>query len=280
MLFGSEEMKEFLRECYNKPEKYHEMHTELFESVKNYAKNKLSHGFDENEMSEGSVRIETNTFKEQDIEDITSETAMQVIKSLDGFIKNIDNNNELQRWAWIRTILYRSVIVFLKRKRKIKEIAGGEIIETSGSGAGLADEIAERSKFEDGMRKTIRVACNAPSKPEKILAYIYNSIIYKEISGNRKNSRTKDACAFMNGKILFELKKEAIKKICNVFAIRVYESDAGPLNDSLGLYEPTDLGFKVFDETEKTVTDWSNRIKTYMYKKRNEFLETDGDSNE
>ena len=171
-MFGSDEMKEFLRAQYKNPGKCQEMNDKIYEVVRNYAKVKFAEGFKPNEVGKGSKALETRGIAEHVFNTIVNETVVQVLLHLDGFMINIDKYNEKQRSAWLRSILYTSAAKFLRKKEKIKQTLMGEAINNLDCGRNMEQTIEDRLKFETGMRKFMQIVCNAPSKPEKILAYL------------------------------------------------------------------------------------------------------------
>lgn len=282
MQFGSNEMKDLLILAYNEPNMYEKAMIELHETVKAYTISKIQKGFLEGEIHIGSKAITTELIEYQDYDDIVGDVFCGVVLSLERFIDNITQNDytEAQRQAWLRRIIYNTIAKYLKKKNKdlstlsITEIKNETDEELYGN-----DFVFYDIKFEDLLRNIVRVACLAPSKPEKIMAYIFNVIIFREISGHKHNGAAQATSNYMNGKRLYVLKNSMLESFKQIFNVTITVEDIEPLVEVLGDNSPSERGKEICEVTPKKVADWSNRIKTHIFKYRTEIFGEEGESN-
>lgn len=281
MQFGSEEMKELLILAYRNPSMYESAMVELHETVKAYTISKIKKGFAAGEIDFGSKPLTTEFIEYQDYDDIISEAFCRVVHSLERFIPNIIKNDytPAQRQAWLRRIVYITIADHFKKKgADIPSLDVDEMKNRNKQEKYGEDYIFRSVRFEDLLINIVRVACKAPSKPEKIMAYIFNVIIFREISGHRQNGAAQTTSNYMNGKKLHALKDTIVILFERVFDITVTPADIRSLVVSLGDEVSTVKGNEICETTPKMVADWSNRIKTFVYKHKRIILGEEGES--
>lgn len=277
MHFGSDEMKELLICACDDPAMYEKAMIEVYESVKAYTLYRIKTGFIRGEIEQGSKGITTHTIEADEYEDIISEVFCRVVKSLDGFIKNANRYEPSQRQSWLRSIVYRTIADYLTERRRL--VVSDELTEEEGNEKSRERDEFDAIHFASVLKNVVRVVCLAPSKPEKILAYIYNVLIFRELAGRRKNGAATAASNYMNGKKLHTLKNAMVEFIDAVFGVEITPEEIKPLILALGDEYPEGRGCDICEVTPKRVADWSNRIKTYLYSLRKEFFGEESESN-
>ncbi len=280
MQFGSEEMKEMLIQAYTQPDKYQQIMEEVYESVKAHTLERLTSGFKEDELEYGSKPITTSNIQYYEYDDIVNEVFCRVVCSLEAFILNElrKGHTEAQRQAWLRRIIYVTFADYYKKKRRcVPTVSFVDITDEYGNELYNTDDPFYEDMYEKKMKNFVRIACLAPSKPEKILTYFFNSIIFLELTGHKKNGAAKLTCNYMNGKSLYELKQSMLMWFEYKFNIHITSAEISPLEIALGGDIPTKKGMEICDITPQTVSDWSNRIKTYVFKHKNEFFDEEGE---
>lgn len=282
LLFGSDEMKELLIKAYNEPEQYYEsVMREVYNSVWHYAYAWIVKGFEEDAVFPGSKPLGTKNLTEEDRRDAVCEIIMAVRRGLDRFILNVMENDysPAQRQAWLRSLIYKRLADFLKKMAaKLKE-DGDDALEKYKDES--VSDFSESLRFKETLGQLVSVACSAPYKPEKILVYLFNMFIFREISGREQNCDSKRTCRFIDGKTWFTLKKQMLYAFERVYDVRLSADLIKPICDAFGEDKPTEKGQVVCDVSPKTVTDWTNRMNTYMFKCKDNFYKAEGeDSNE
>ncbi len=208
-----------------------------------------------------------------------SEVLCNVFRYLDKFLKNIEKYKEPQRQAWLRSIVYGTVAKHLRKKSKDFLLTlfgdmyndGEEIPHTDSN---------ESFNLEAIINSVLRVVCRAPSKPEKKLAYIFNVIVFHETFNRNFNGVSRFTSNFMHGKSLFTLKCEMIYLIEHIYEITVSAQDIAPLTQVVGADKPQDAGNVRCETTPKLVTDWTNRMKSYVCKFKTEIFNGEGALND
>ena len=284
MTFGSDELKYMLLNMVDGETRDNVLML-LYEIIERYALHKISSGFKDGEIyscgDKKSKPLYTESIPLEDRKDIAGDIFCDVIKKLDDFIENISNNdfNEKQRQAWLRKIVYCKCASYLRKVGKIDYIidTGIENEEVAYIPVSACKSPEYIALCNDIIRNTIIVACNAPFKPEKIMAYLYNISIFKEIEGRKVNALSSKTCDYMNNKKLFVLKREYPKMFNELYTLCITEKEIEPLSDELGYDEPTIKGNELFLATPKLIADWSNRMKTYIYKAKYNILDDGGE---
>lgn len=284
MTFGSDELKYILLNMLD-GETRDDVLILLYDIIEGYTLHKISTGFKEGEIySRGekkSKSLYTETIFLEDRKDIAGDVFCDVIKCLDVFIANISSGNfdEKQRQAWLRKIVYCRCANYLRKMGKIDYI-----IDTDAESEEITYIPLSECKSpeyiavcNDLIRNTVVVACNAPFKPEKKLAYLYNITIFKELEGRKINASSNKTCDHMNNRKLFVLKKEYPQMFNKLYTLVLTEDELEPLSVELGYSEPTLKGSKMFFATPKTIADWSNRMKTYIYKFKYKILDEEAE---
>lgn len=270
MHFGSDEMMEQMLLAVEDETVRESFVCTLEEIVCAYTFYRIKRGFAENEVKFGLPALNTDVIDAQDYKDLGKDVFCRVLVGLDGFIRNYreHNFNEKQRQAWLRRIVYNVLAKHLKRNGFIRPEDEIEVEPSETPHVRSEDRIA----FEAMMKRFLDVASGASPKPEKVLAFLFNAIIVRELMSRKSNSSAKTTCHIMNGKTLFELKNLAIKYICVAFDIDVSDEDIEPVSSCVGHTEPTEIGMMVCDLTEKTVTDWTHRVKAYVFERKDLIL--------
>lgn len=281
--FGSNEFKYHLLNIFDSDEEYDEILKVLNIIILKYTFKKLSVGFKEGEIfdlgNKKSKPLYTDCISNEDCYDIAVAVFCEVVKKLDDFIKKIIDNeyNEKQRQAWLRKIVYCACAKFLNKTGRIDYIIDSEddeeVTYIPVSEYKLPEYITVCS---DMVRGTIGIACKAPFKPEKILGYLYNVMIFRELEGRKRNSSSTKTSEYMNDKILFILKEGFVPCFNQVYTINISFNDIDDLSKILGYDSATIAGEKIFSSTPKLITDWSNRMKTYLYKYKHNILDGEG----
>ncbi len=281
LLFGSDAMKELLIKAYNEPEKHYEsVMREVYKSVWCYAYSWVLKGFEENALYPGSKPLGTKNLTEEDRKDAVCEIIMTVRRILDKFILNIIEHDysEAQRQAWLRSVIYRKLADFLNDLASRHKEDGDETIEKRKDDS-IAD-FSDSLHFKEVLLHLVSLACAAPYKPEKIMIYLFNMFIFREISGREKNCDSKKTCRFANGKTWFVLTKQMLYAFYNVYDVVLPAEVIKPISDAFGAENATEKGQEVCNLTPKTVTDWTNRMNTYMFKYKDKYYKAEGgDSN-
>lgn len=286
--FGSEEMKSYLLRAYSFPEERNNVLRMLFDSVKMYTLYKIGTGFKAGEVPTkrkgGKCSpLCTSNISRQEYDDIVAEVYRRVLDVLDGFINNLRENKYSlkQRQAWLRTIIYYACLEYLKKQNELQysidedESAFDQISYRISFEENSAEEMAEE---KDTVQKLIRRICLSGSKPEKLLAYIFNVLVFKEHENRLYNSSAIHTSKYMNGKILFVLKCNMVSEVRKIYEVILQASTIKSLNKSLGEETATKKGEEVCCVTPKQITDWTNRIKTYIFKYRFEIFGEDVDN--
>ncbi len=270
MHFGSNEMMEQMLLALEDENKREEFMRVLDETVCAYTYYRIKCGFVKNEVWRGSKELRTDVIDPQDYEDLGKDVFCRVIVGLDNFIRNYKEKgyNEKQRQAWLRRIVYNVLAKHLRRCGFIRP--EDEVTEEPSETPYIRSEA--RLHFESLMKRFLAVVCGASQMPEKILAFLFNGVILKELMSRKTNSSAKTTCNVMNGKTLFELKNLAVKYIRLAFDIDVSDEDIAPLCTAVGYDKPTDDGKRVCILTEKTVTDWTYRVRVYVFERRDMIL--------
>ena len=199
LLFGSEEMKEILIDLMQNPHHYARSAMIIQDCVIMHTTKRLVSGFAPGEIKAGSKGLSTAILSKEDGEEVINDVLRIVLTSLDSFTISIVENdyNELQRQAWLRSIIFRVIVKHMRAR--INEIAvENRVVRHVDS----YTEDRMPSMFEATVRDMLITACTAPSKPEKIMAYIFNDLIFREITARKKNADSSITCDYMNGKTL------------------------------------------------------------------------------
>lgn len=265
MNFGSDEFKELIIQAYNNPQMYREFMSQLYAVVKEYTEKKLDVGFQPDQLGKGSKGLCTQYILKKDYDDIVQNVFFNVTRNFDKFVIKMDMYTEAQRQAWLRVIVYRCTADYIK-----KSMAGNVSGDSMSPDALMTDPFGIDGHMMDYetaeiLRKMIRVVTSFRSKPQKIMAFVYNAVIFFHISGHKKNCDAIATCNFMNEKSYHRLKELMIKLIEILFRLKLSNDDIMPLPDILGSDFPTERGMEVCNVTEKDVTDWTNRIRTKLF---------------
>jgi len=275
LLFGSDEMKELLLRAQEDETVYDIAMAELFQSVRSYTLSKLRLGVrygkdDLNNDSETAPKL-----NEDDCEDIVGEVLCNVLKSLDKFINNLKNESycEAQRQAWLKAIVYNTISAFFRKRYRqyINPVDFKDYMDLNYmfiTDHGSVDYIT----LDETLKKIVKIACGINSKPEKILTFLFNTIIFREISGHQKNGSAKLTVEFMNGKSMYDLRNALIQLTDMVYGVALTEDEIAPLTTAFGNEMPTEKGSTICEISMKTVADWSNRIKTHLFKYKDEIF--------
>ncbi len=269
MLFGSEEMKDLLIRSTTDPTVYDQAMEELYNSIIHYCKGKLKTGFEPNEIRPGSKPLTGHNLSDADVDDVIGKVMLAVKTSLDGFILNAKNGvyaHEAQRQSWLRTILYRQLARFYEEE-KIARLNGLSLeayYEAYGHDlVGSTDDFLGK---ECNIKEVVELACMASPMPEKVMAFLYNTVIFREFFGKTLNGPAKVTSNYMNNKRLYTLKEKLKEAIYVLYEVALTSKETLPLEVTLGKAEPTDKGMEKCSIDSKTVSDWSNRVKTYVFK--------------
>lgn len=270
MHFGSNEMMEQMLVAVEDEAQRNEFMCTLNETVTAYTVYRIKRGFAENEVWPGSKPLTTDVVDEQDYDDLAKDVFCRVMVGLDKFIRNYLERgyNEKQRQSWLRRIVYNVLAGYLKRNGLIRP--EDEINEEPSEMPHIRSE--EKLHFEVMMKRFLSAVSTASKKPEKVLAFLFNGIIVRELMSRKANVSSKTTCRMINGKTLFELKNLAVKYIRFAFDIDVSDEDIAPVSACIGYDEPTEEGKRICDLTEKTVTDWTHRVKAYVFERKDWIL--------
>lgn len=262
MLFGSEEMKEILLDIVQNPMHIYGAADIIQDCVIRHTAKRLDRGFEADELYKGSKALDASILDKQDGEEVINDVLKVVLTSLDDFtIAVIEHNyNELQRQAWLRRIIYNIIAKHIRQK--VKEL---RVIDALTRQSEVSSAEHNSTADAETLVSLVRVVCKAPSKPEKIMAYIYNDFIFRELTARKKNASSVTTCRFMNGKKLFALKNVIPEALRYAFGISIKKSDMEPLIKTLGDHIPTEIGEKICSVTTKEITDWSHRMRTYVF---------------
>lgn len=252
--------------------------------ILNHTFSRISRGFKEGEIynrgEKKSKSLNTESISAHDCYDIAGDVYCEVVKRLDTFILNVIERgyDEKARQAWLRKIIYCTCARHLNRMGKLSFIIDNDDDEDEFTY--IPESTLKSPEYiaicNDIVKNTITIVCDAPFKPEKILSYLYNVIIFKEIEGRKKNSSSTTTCEYMNGKILFTLKENFVPMFNQTYAIELSYEDIDNLSSVLGYDLATLKGKELFNATPKLVTDWTNRVKTYLYKHKKNLLDEEG----
>lgn len=278
MTFGSEEFKAILLGTLDGSVSSDEAMKVLYDIIMKYTHNRIARGFYYGKGNE--KMLVTYNILPEDADDIAVDVFCDVVKSLDSFISNIVDKNysEKQRQAFLRKIVLAKCARFLNKNGLTDNIIDTEddeeeITITPVSEYRTPEYIAV---CNDVIKNTITIVCDAPFKPEKILGYLYNVVIFSTIDGRNKNSSSKTTIEYMNDKILFVLKENFVPMFNGTYSMELSYEDIDSLSDVLGYDSATIKGKEIFAATAKHITDWTNRMKTYIYKYRRELLDEKG----
>lgn len=284
MSFGSDEFKNQLLNMLDNDEARDEILWLLNIIVLKYTFRRVAIGFNKGEIfdygEKKSKPLYTDCISDEECYDIAGDVYCEVVKRIDRFILNIIERGygEKQRQAWLRKIVYCACANYLGKIGRVDFIVDSgddeddEIIYIPISDCRTPEYTAVCT---DVIRNTITVACNAPFKPEKILGYLYNVMIFKEFEGRTRNNSSQKTCEYMNDKILFLLKGEFAPAFNRIYEIELSHDDIDGLSIVLGYDTATVIGNRVFSATPKLITDWSNRMKTYLYQFKFNLLDED-----
>ena len=291
MHFGSEKFKYILLSMVESrcdKDKADEILVLLHDIVVTYTMRKIPVGFAEGEIfdfssdedddtaSKGlkSKPLYSNKINTADYEDIAEDVFCSVIKGLDKFILNLykAEYTEQRRQAWLRKIVYCTCARYLNQLGRFdfvidSEENGLQYIPMSTSKS--PEFIAENAEI---IQQTIQLVCKAPFKPEKILAYFYNTMIFRVIENRNKNGTSTATYKYMNGRQLYLLKNSFIDKFNTIYMIKISTDDLYALNEILGYNMATEKGTECFQATPKHITDWTSRVKTYVLKHKSNLL--------
>ena len=265
MLFGSDEMYNELKQAvYGETDDYDKIYQDLFECIKIYTVNRLKKGFRINEVKARGVTrkdLDTSEIHSSDYDDIVIDVFDRVFKYLDRFVNNCEREHYIapQRQSWLRLQIHSACVDYLKNKIKFSPPTD---IEDKGP---KADE--RMLEFHELLKDVIHSVCTYKTDmPEKIMAYIFNVVIFKEYGERRENASAKTTLLFMNGKTMFVLKNEMCIYIYDIFYLKLNSEDISSIVKIVGDKAPTEAGNKICNITTKKITDWTNRIKTHVIK--------------
>ena len=263
MLFGSEEMYMMLKELIiNNHGNCDEVYKELFKSIKSYTISKIQKGFRKNEVivsGVGRKELDTSLIPPSDYDDIVNDVAYVVLTRLDEFIINCSKKNytEPQRQSWLRMHIYHTCANYYKDSNKFPLSPDGEMPLSTRD-----EKIAE---FHELLILVIHSVCTyKTNKVEKKMAYIFNSVIFKEYNERKDNASAKTTLRFMNGKTMFMLKNKMCSLIYEIFALKLRDKDIESIINVVGSKTPTEEGNRICEITTKKITDWTNRIKMHV----------------
>ena len=266
MQFGSEEMKEVLKEMMVSPEAFEKNFYIVYDVVWKYTIDRVKKGFESNESKNGRPALGLNYISKEDCEDIASEVVIAVMHSLDKFVLNIDKYNERSRQAWLKRIVYNKFAAFIKKKPKVEPEKWDPTSEKSKwDDVPAINNIYDALFCDETLRLFVRCACKAPSKPEKILCYLINVLVFRVIEGRTKNNTSTATSDYVNGKKLFILNHNFQKFVKLIYGIVLNDDEIGIINEKLGYEIPTQLGNCICEATPKHITDWTNRMGDYIY---------------
>lgn len=273
LLFGSEGMKEVLKEMMMSPTNFEKNFYIVYDVVWKYTINRVKKGFEGNESKNGRPTLSLNYISEEDCEDIASEVVISVMKSLDGFVLNIDRYDERSRQSWLKTIVYNKFAAFIKKRPKEETEKWDSTIETFKPDYTPSNSNALEVLFRDEtLRLAVRCSCNAPSKPEKIICFLMNILVFREIAGRTQNNTSITTSKYVKGKKLFFLNHNFQRFVKSIYGIELDEDEVGTINKKLGYDTPTQLGECLCEATPKHITDWTNRMRDYLYLHKDEII--------
>lgn len=273
MLFGSEEMKEVLKEIMTDPIAFEKNFYIVYDVVWKYTIDRVKNGFQGNESKNGRPALSLNYISKEDCEDIASEVVISVMKSLDKFVLNIDKYDERSRQAWLKRIVYNNFAAFIKKMPKVKPKKLDPTDEKSElDNIPSPGNVFDALFCDETLRLFVRCSCNAPSKPEKIICYLMNVLVFRVIEGRTQNNTSAATSEYVNGKSLFSLNHNLQKFVKSIYGVVLDEDEIGIINKKLGYDIPTQLGDCLCEATPKHITDWTNRMRDYLYLHRDEII--------
>lgn len=284
MTFGSEEFREMLRAAVNGEITPNELNDVLYEIIKKYTFDRIRKGFSNGEVN-GKKESNTTMIRKIDAEDIAHEVFLAIYKNLDKHIRDMLDNryDEKESLAYLRGVVYNQCQQFFKKNYKYKydldstdkdNVSSVQTVEHE-----TPEDILEKNErlaeSIERIKKIINISCAAPFKPEKILSYLYHRFIFAD--EKKMNGSSKDTVEYMQYKILFSLKENFVPMFNNIhIRVELEYENVDELSDVVGYDNPTAKGREIFTANEKLVTDWSNRMKTYIYKHKNEIYNVKG----
>lgn len=265
-------MKEVLKEMMVSPAAFEKNFYIVYDVVWDYTIDRVKKGFEENESKNGRPALGLNYISKEDCEDIASEVVIAVMHSLDKFVLNIDKYDERSRQAWLKKIVYNKFAGFIKKKPKVEPEKWDPTSEKS-----KWDDIPSTSNIYDTLfgdetlRLFVSCSCKAPSKPEKIICFLMNVLVFRVIAGRTQNNTSIATSEYVNGKKLFSLNRSFQKFVSSIYGI-VLNDEIEIINEKLGYEIPTQLGDCICEATPKHITDWTNRMRDYLYLHKNEII--------
>lgn len=273
MLFGSEEMKEVLKEMMMNPIAFEKNFYIVYDVVWKYTIDRVKNGFQGNESKSGRPALSLNYISKEDCEDIASEVVISVMKSLDKFVLNIDKYDERSRQAWLKRIVYNNFAAFIKKNSKVKPKKWDPTDEKSElDNMPSTGNVFDALFCDETLRLFVRCSCNAPSKPEKIICFLMNVLVFRVIAGRTQNNTSIATSEYVNGKRLFSLNHNFQRFVKSIYGVVLDEDEIGIINKKLGYDIPTQLGDCLCEATPKHITDWTNRMRDYLYLHRDEII--------
>ncbi len=261
MLFGSEEMKEILKDMMASPALYDKNIPLLYDVVYQYTKKRVKKGF---EATNGLAAISMNDLNDADCEDIAEEVMDAVTKSLESFVANIDHYDARSRQAWLKKIVYVKFVRYIQKTQKFKM---GKEDETQ-TVTGTEDEIL----FKETLSLVVKRSLEAPSKPEKILCFLINVLVFRVLEKKRQNNPSVSTSEYISGKTLFHLHSQFKQYIRSIYGVILDDEITQKMDDMVGKDAPTTVGTRICMATAKTITDWTNRMKGYLYSFKDEIV--------
>ena len=270
MYFGSNEMLELLMMAREK--NFNDAYTsmELSECLKTYTYSKINKGFAKHEIKPNSPEIFACSVEPDEYDDVVSEVKIKVLDHLGVFLDNAEKNkySVAQRQFWLKEKVFYCLLNYLKKREKtFNPAANPDDCDKIRDNHNLNDSLY----FSDTMRRIVTLACNVNGKPEKILAYILNKVIFSELMQTNLNGVSTRVSTLMDGKTIFEIKNIVLDCIQKMYDIHLYD-ELKPIIDKVGDDAASDLGKKICHVTANDISNWTNRMKDHMMLHKAEFL--------
>lgn len=185
-----------------------------------------------------------------DREDMIQDVITKVIIHLPSFYITSMQKTESERNAWLRTIVINVRNDYFRELSRSVEKDAVMLVETIGHNGGKT--IEEEFVLRDEILEMIAVAFRIQTTPEKLMAFVYNSLLGRL---SRTNGSPKDVTAVFCRYTLDEMYKKMLRDLSDTLQCEIPNHVLKPLKDKVDL-RPNDI----FDLTPRSITDSSNWI--------------------
>lgn len=129
----------------------------------------------------------------QDVDDLVQDVKLTVLKNLQGYYRNIYNNEVGQRNSWLKTIIFNSRASYYRDRARMQTDELDKALSISDQSF---EQEEQRLQDQATLYKAVQILAIIPTSPDRCLAFLLNRL---SSIGRKRNGRPQEIAQSMEG---------------------------------------------------------------------------------